>query len=229
MTTEKESTRREFSAIRPLVVGDRVEGRQILGFSWIQPPEPDRYLSNHMDDRLLVDGDEQLDAPPTRGVPQTSETAEPSGTVPPEPAIEVRHVDTIDSPLPWKFDALLDLPGAPWRPIIRPLLGAVNGIGHQLWLAGGAVRDVLIGRNLHEVTDLDLSGTLPPGRFSDLTRQVLRATPMAECVTTVSPDSLVCSVKARSSDKPLIEYRGLSRGGFRFAAVGSSLAEDALT
>jgi hypothetical protein len=126
-----------------------------------------------------------------------------------------------------KFDALLDLADAPWRPLVRPLLAAVYGGGHRLWLAGGAVRDVVVGRELHEVNDLDLSGTVPPGRFSDIVRQVLRAIGMSECETTVTPDSLVCSVRSRRTNARLLEYRALNRGGFRFPAVGSGLAEDA--
>lgn len=215
------------SPLRPLVVGDLVEGQPIAGFAWVAPPEDDRYLSTHVDDRLLFDGDEELDAPPDRPVPQTAEYAVPAGVVPPEEPELVRAADTIDGLLPLRFDALLDLPDAPWRPVIRPLVAAVYATGHRLWLAGGAVRDVLAGRPLHEVNDLDLAGTVPPGRFSDIARQVLRVAQMSECRTQVSADSLVCSIKSRRANVRLLEYRGLTRAGFRFPAVGSALGEDA--
>ncbi|GAA3535688.1 hypothetical protein GCM10022419_014170 [Nonomuraea rosea] len=83
---------------------------------------------------------------------------------------------------------------------------------------------------MHEVNDLDLSGTVPAGRFTDVTRQTLRALRMSEWRTTVTPSSLVCSVLPPKSDKSnnrLIEYRGLSKGGFKFPVVGSQLSEDA--
>jgi hypothetical protein len=221
------SERGRSSAVRPLVVGDLVRGQRVAGFGWVQPAEPDRYLSTHVDDRLLCDGDEFLSLPPDRTVPQTAETAELTGIVPPADIAHVRRADAIDPSLSLRFEALLDLPGAAWQPLIRPLLAAVHATGHRLWLAGGAVRDVLSGVPLYEVQDLDLAGTAPPGRFSDIVRQVLWAARMSECRTTVTPNSLVCAVARPSSRDRLIEYRGLSQGGFRFPTVGSALAEDA--
>jgi hypothetical protein len=50
---------------------------------------------------------------------------------------------------------------------------------------------------------------------------------MSEFRTTISPSSLVCSVFRPKSMIWLVEYRGLSKGGFRFPVVGSRLAEDA--
>jgi hypothetical protein len=50
---------------------------------------------------------------------------------------------------------------------------------------------------------------------------------MAEYAVEISPVSLVCAVVAPRPRTRLIEYRGLTRGGHLYPAVGSRLAEDA--
>jgi len=215
------------SPVRPLLAGDLVAGSRVAGFAWVGPAEG--VVSTHLDDRLVLEGDERLAAPPDRPVPQTADGAEPLAAVPPTdlPARCLHPAESLGVTLPFRAGALVDLPGAPWRPLIRPLFGAVHAAGHRVWLTGGAVRDLVVGVPLHEVNDLDLSGTVPPGRFTDITRQTLRAMGMAELRTTVTPTSLVCSVVDPRSARRLIEYRGLSKGGFSFPVVGSQLAEDA--
>jgi poly(A) polymerase len=215
------------SPIRPLLAGDLIAGRRVAGFAWSGPAGD--APSTHLDDRLLLDGDEQLVAPPDRPVPQTADGAEPVAVMPPGDlsAHCVHQAESLDVTVPMRADALLDLPGAPWRPLIRPLLGAVRAGGHQLWLSGGAARDLVAGAPLREVNDLDLAGTVPPGRYTDITCQMLRALGMSEFRTTISPSTLVCSVIQPRSGIRIIEYRGLSQGGFRFPVVGSRLAEDA--
>jgi poly(A) polymerase len=213
--------------VRPLLVGDLVAGRRVAGFTWTGPGGV--AAAGHLDDRLLFDGDENLPTPPDRTVPQTADGAELKAVVPPAdlPNNLVSAAASIDSSLPLRADALLDLRGAPWQQLIRPLLAAVHATGHQAWLAGGAARDLVAGAQLHEVKDLDLAGTVPPGRFTDISYQTLRALGMSEYRTTITPESLVCAVVPPKSKTRLIEYRGLHQGGFRFPAVGSRLAEDA--
>jgi hypothetical protein len=208
-------------------VGDLVAGRRVAGFTWTGPGGV--AAAGHLDDRLLFDGDENLPTPPDRTVPQTADGAELKAVVPPAdlPNNLVSAAASIDSSLPLRADALLDLRGAPWQQLIRPLLAAVHATGHQAWLAGGAARDLVAGAQLHEVKDLDLAGTVPPGRFTDISYQTLRALGMSEYRTTITPESLVCAVVPPKSKTRLIEYRGLHQGGFRFPAVGSRLAEDA--
>jgi hypothetical protein len=77
------------------------------------------------------------------------------------------------------------------------------------------------------VNDLDLSGTVPPGRFTDITYVALRTNRMSEFRQTVTPRTLVCAVVEPWSSTRLIEYRGLSQGGFQFPVVGSGIVEDA--
>ncbi|NAS20135.1 hypothetical protein GT755_00385 [Herbidospora sp. NEAU-GS84] len=215
------------SPVRPLLVGDVIAERRVAGFGWLM--QNGDVASTHLDDRLLVDGDEHLPGPPNRPVPQTADGAHSLAAMPPAdlPAHRVHAAESLNPATPVRAGALLDLRGAPWRPLIRPLLAAVHATGHRLWLAGGAARDLVADVPLSEVNDLDLSGTVPAGRFTDITRQTLRALGMSECQVTVNPSSLVCSVLPPKRKTRLIEYRGLSKGGFKFPAVGSRLSEDA--
>jgi poly(A) polymerase len=221
------ATQSRASSVRPLLVGDEVHGRPIRGFAW-KAPDPGR-RSDHTDDRLLLDGDESLPAPPDRRVPQSSEGAAAIAPMPPSdlsrPGQVIGAAD-LDPVLSGRIDALLDLHSAGWQPLIRPLVAAVHATGHRLWLAGGAVRDAVCNLPPEQTNDLDMSGTVQAGRFVDITYQVLRATGKTEYPIFVCPDDLVCSVKL-TDDRTIIEYRGLSVGGFQFPAVGSSLAEDA--
>ncbi|MET0134571.1 MAG: hypothetical protein ABW215_13390 [Kibdelosporangium sp.] len=212
-----------YSPVRPLLAGDSVGGRRVEGFAWAGRNGE----STHLDDRLLLAGDEILLEPPDRSVPQTADGADPTGVIPPEdlPDRQLRPAASIDPTLRARAVALLNL--EPWQPLMTSLLAAVNGAGHRIWLAGGAVRDLVAGASVDKVNDMDLSGTVPPGRFTDLAYQCLRAAQMSECRTTISPDSLVCAVTPPGSRDRLIEYRGLNRAGFRFPVVGSGLAEDA--
>lgn len=212
------------SPVRPLAVGDLLAGRRVEGFAWQGPGGE----STHQDDRLLLDGDEALTSPPDRPVPQTAEGAEQTGIMPPAdlPSERVVAAGAIDPAIPPRADLLLNLPGVAWQPLARPLIAAVHATGHRLWLAGGAARDLVAGVPLHEVNDLDLTGTVGPGRFTDIMYQTQRALGMTEFRRTITPNSLVCALVPPRSNERLIEYRGLYRGGFRFPAVGSGITED---
>ena len=167
--------------------------------------------------------------PPDRPVPQTVCGPGPFGPVPPDdlPHDRVHTAQSVDPTLALRVDALLDLPGSAWQPLARILLAAVHATGHRVWLTGGTARDLIAGEHLREVRDLDLTGTVPPGRFMDITYQAMRASRMAELRMSVTPDSLVCAVTPERSRQRLFEYRGLTGSGFHFPTVGSRLTEDA--
>ncbi|NUT95021.1 MAG: hypothetical protein HOY78_23660 [Saccharothrix sp.] len=221
--------RSRFSPVRPLLAGDLLNGAEVAGFAWSPPHNSE--VSTHLDDKLLLAGDEGLGSPPERPVPLTAEGAEPCAPMPPDDLDGRlrRPAASIDPTIPHRVDALLDLPGAPWQPVARVLFASVLANGHRLWLAGGVVRDVVSGVGERQINDLDLSGTVPAGRFSDILYQSMRATRMTEFRPTVTPGTLVCAVTSPGSRTRLIEYRGLSARGFRFPAVGSSLVEDVRT
>lgn len=214
------------SSVRPLLAGDQLHGRQVRGFAFAAPETDIR--ANHLNDRLLLDGDEPLPEPPDRTVPQSSDGALTKAPVPPADlrSDKQHQAADVDPDLAARVDALLDLPGAGWQPVIRVLLAAVHSTGHRLWLSGGAVRDSVASVPLEKINDLDLAGTAPPGRFVDITYQTLRATGKTEYPIKVSKDSLICAVSVPRVGR-IIEYRGLSLSGFAFPAVGSRMAEDA--
>jgi hypothetical protein len=222
--------RGRFSPVRPLLAGDIFADDEVAGFAW--QADDGEGPSTHLDDKLLVDGDQHLANPPNRVVPQTSEGAVERAPMPPDDLRDldgnrVRNAASVDPTLPLRVEALLDLPAAPWQPVARTLFASVHATGHRIWLAGGVVRDAVLGLAERRVNDLDLSGTIPPGRFSDIAYQSLRATRMSEFRTTVTPGTLVCAVTYPGTEKDrLIEYRGLAVGGFQFPAVGSTLIED---
>jgi poly(A) polymerase len=214
------------SSVRPLLEGDEILGRMVRGFAW-KAPAPGQPTGHH-DDQLLLDGDDRSSAPPDRPVPQTADGARTTASIPPAdlPAGRVTPAADIDAGLVIRVNDLLNLPGRGWQPVIRPLLAAVHAGGHRLWLAGGAVRDSVAGVPAEKVNDLDMTGTAPPGRFVDMAYQALRAAGKSEYRLSISPKSLVCAVAVTRQER-IIEYRGLSAGGFAFPAVGSRLAEDA--
>ncbi len=212
------------SPVRPLLEGDLIDDCAVAGFGWKSATDESR--STHLDDRLLLVGDERLTGPPDRPMPQAFTATAP---MPPAdlPAGWIRAADDIDTGLRMRADALLNLSGALWQPVIRPQIGAIHAAGHRVWLSGGATRDLLADVPLHDIKDLDLAGTAPTGRFSDILYQSLRAHGMTAFPTTVNPRSLVCAVQLYYTDTRMLEYRGLKRGGFQFGVVGSGLAEDA--
>jgi poly(A) polymerase len=219
-------TQSRASSVRPLLEGDRIGDRQVRGFAWKAPNSGQR--PSHRDDKLLLDGDELLAVPPDRPVPQSSDGAVALAQMPPGDLGlgRVLSAASFDPAIATRVDGLLDLPGSAWHPLMRPLFAAVHATGHRAWLSGGAVRDVVSGVPLEKVNDLDLSGTAPTGRFADITYQALRAVGLSECAVKVSPTNLVCSVVRPGSRLRMIEYRGLSCGGFPYPAVGSRLEED---
>lgn len=227
--TNRDGSRDRCSPVRPLLAGDVLGDDVVAGFAWRS--RGDEEPSTHLDDKLLLAGDENLEAPPERLVPQTSEGAVACAAMPPADLGDgdVRNAASVDPTVPHRVDALLDLPGAAWQPVARLLFASVHATGHRTWLSGGVVRDVVSGVSERRINDLDLSGTVPAGRFSDILYQSLRASRMAEFPTTVTPGSLVCAVMPPGSRTRLIEYRGLSATGFRFPAVGSSLVQDVRT
>ncbi|GAB2843704.1 nucleotidyltransferase family protein [Lentzea nigeriaca] len=228
MTTD-DAVRSRFSPVRPLLAGDVINGDKVAGFAWSS--RGGDVPSTHLDDKLVLVGEEGLDSPPERGVPQSCDGAEACALMPPDDlsADQVRSAAALEPTLPHRVEALLDLPGAAWQPVARVLFASVHATGHRLWLAGGVVRDLVSGVPERQINDLDLSGTVPAGRFSDILYQSRRMTRMSEFRQTVTPGSLVCAVTAPGSKERLIEYRGLSVTGFRFPAVGSSLVEDVRT
>ncbi|MFD6549047.1 hypothetical protein [Streptomyces sp. NPDC058398] len=137
----------------------------------------------------------------------------------------MHQAKTLDGALPDVVSEELALPGSAWGVVAGPLISAVHEARHLLWLTGGFARDVIAGCAA-EVNDLDLTGTAPPGRFTELARKVRRRSGL-EFRTKVSPHSLVCSAQPPLGDERLYEYRTLNSAKFGFQACGSDLEVDA--
>ncbi|MGW3340589.1 hypothetical protein ACWDCL_24280 [Streptomyces sp. NPDC001009] len=211
----------------PVMTGDMVDGESVLGFAWEPPargtPPGARY------DRLLTESDLGSASPPPRPVPAARPPAPGDDRLP-----HHRLPDTAVVPaarrsrcLPAAVRDLLADGSAPWARVIEPVARVVRATGHELWLVGGASRELLSEHGREAVRDLDLTGTAPAGRYAELAREALEENGETyELRTRVSPDSLVCTVYDVDLSTPLLEYRGLGQDGFGFPATGTDLATD---
>jgi poly(A) polymerase len=209
----------------PLLAGDIIDEGAVRAFGYIAP-----YGSGGPSvecDRLVLAGEEGLSMPPERQVPSTAEDAKELSLSPAlRPGVEAHSAAGIDADLPGRIAEMLALEGAPWSSVAGILIDRVYAEGHLLWISGGASRDV-IAQAGNRVNDLDLTGTAPPGRFSQIADRI-RTRLGLEYRVKVSPDSLVCSAVVPGNER-LYEYRTLNVVGLRYPASGSDPVEDART
>ncbi|WP_328584490.1 hypothetical protein [Streptomyces sp. NBC_00370] len=214
----------ERSKSGPVLAGDVLEEGKVAGFGYVASGTPRAAC-----DRLLLIGEEPLSQPPDRPVPSDAGSVlaladPPVKRVPPD---WVHRADELADGLSNAVAEMLPMPGSPWGAVAVPLIVEVRQAGHLLWLAGGFARDMIAG-SAAEVNDLDLTGTAPPGRFTDLTKRVRRRTGL-EFRPKVSPYSLVCSAVPSAGGERLYEYRTLNTDKFGFPSCGSDLETDART
>ncbi|MEW2403028.1 hypothetical protein [Streptomyces sp. NPDC046862] len=218
------------SAGPPILTGDTVEGRRVLGFTCTAVSAP-----TSADDQLLLSGDGDGTHPPRRSTdPACQPTLERTGRRPDEqldaPA-RTYQADDLGAGLADRFQELLHGPHTP--SFTAALIERLAAAGHHTWVSGGAPRDLLSGAAPDEINDLDLTGTAPAGAFTETTRQVLDLEgASAEHPQRFSPDTLACTVLdpvARTAG-PSLDYRGLGLGltGFGFPATGTDLLQDTL-
>ncbi|MGI5429477.1 hypothetical protein [Streptomyces sp. CA-179760] len=213
----------------PVMAGDVLRGERVVGFAYTQPPDGRPPAAR--DDRLLTEADHQPDVPPQRPVPTVRPAGPADERLPHDrlPARAVVPAARRSRCLPAAVDDLLADGSAPWARVLDPIARTVREAGHELWLSGGAPRELLAGNGREAVRDLDLTGTAPAGRFAELARRTLEEDGETyELKAKVSPDTLVCTVHRDERPTPLIEYRGLGLGGFRFPATGTDLVADSL-
>jgi poly(A) polymerase len=207
----------------PVLQGDLLPEGMVTGFGF--KPHP---IVTAAQDQLLLDSDEPASQPPDRAVPRSAATAMRLAASPPDrlPESRIHDAASIDAELAQRIAALLNLRGRPWTGVAIPLLTTLTEGGHLIWIAGGASRDVVAGGPIGEVNDLDLTGTAPPGLFSELARRSLRRLGM-DVRHKVSPDSLVCSAQPAMRGPRFYEYRALNTPAFSFPACASDLHADA--
>lgn len=206
----------------PVLAGDITDEGTVAGFSYVRSGRPRAAC-----DRLLLTGEETLAQPPDRPVPDNATSVRVLAATPVDrvAAERIHRADALAATLPDTVAEALVLPGSPWGAVATSLIREMHEAHHVLWLAGGFARDMIAGA-AGEVNDLDLTGTAPPGRFSELTKRVRRRSGL-EFRPKVSPGSLVCSAVASDSDVRLYEYRTLKSVEFGFPACGSDLEADA--
>lgn len=205
----------------PVLSGDIMPEGEVVGFAFHPSPFPDS-----TNDLLLLTKDRDAVTPPGRPVP---ESAGDALELAPAPALRLeperlRAAGAIDDALPRTMARLLRLPGRPWTPVAVDLVETIGRGRHDVWLVGGATRDTISGDG--EVGDLDLAGTAPTGRFSQIARGV-RVRLGLEAREKVSPDSLVCWASVRPGGGSLYEYRALNMNGWPFPVSCSDIAQDA--
>ncbi|MER8013873.1 hypothetical protein ACIQ7S_13090 [Streptomyces griseoluteus] len=209
----------------PVMTGDVVDGASVLGFGWEPPEEGTPAEARH--DRLLTRSDLGSASPPPRPVPAARPPGPGDDRLP-----HHRLPDTAVVPAARRSRCLPAavrdlLADASWASVVEPVARTVRAAGHELWLAGGASRELLSEHGREAVRDLDLTGTAPAGRYAELAREALEEDGQSyELRTRVSPDSLVCTVYDDDLSTPLLEYRGLGQDGFDFPATGTDLATD---
>ncbi|WP_329249159.1 hypothetical protein OG223_17670 [Streptomyces sp. NBC_01478] len=211
----------------PVMVGDMVDGERVSGFGYAPPPAP--MLPSSHNDRLLTESDRGEAVPPRRLVPASRAPGPYDERLPHQrlPQHCVVPAACGFPSLPAAVNDLLTTVSSPWARVVDPIATTVRTAGHEVWLSGGAPRELLSGRGPEAVRDLDLTGTAPAGRFAELTRQALDEDGETyELRIPVSPDTLVCSVLGSDQSAPLVEYRGLGLGGFEFPATGTDLVAD---
>ncbi|WP_406320775.1 hypothetical protein [Streptomyces sp. NBC_01637] len=208
----------------PLMTGDVLDGRKVLGFTCAA-----RGLPASADDLLLFEGDDHADSLPRPGVVAVSRQPGVE-RVGPHPCrqLEAEHVHRADELAPGlagAFDELVYGPDAPRY--LAPLIDRLTGSGHGFWLVGGAPRDLVAGARPGEIGDLDTTGTAPAGSFCDVTDQVLGDDGLSdEHPRRFSPHSLVCSILPPQREGLVLDYRGMGVGGLPWPATGTDLRRD---
>jgi hypothetical protein len=224
-----------------VMVGDRVNGEAVTGFAYVAKSPPVGHPRAE-DDRLLVEGDEDLAAPPDRPVPLPGEEVEGvevdrCGLTPLErlPQGRVRPAREVAAHLENSVHRIV-FGAPPGGRFYQELTSRLDRMGHQLWVAGGAVRDLIADGEKAKVNDLDFTGTVPLGLMSEVAYQSLARADLSDLRSKVgraaSPhvsQIMVCSVQLPGHRDRLLEYKPLTLKGYRFPAFGGDLTADAAT
>ncbi len=199
----------------PVLRGDIVDDERVIGFA---------YVSDALGDRLLVEGDEDLAQPPDRPLPSGGAGVERHGEPPLTGARRVEQAPPhVRMSVLSRIEELGDGGRAIWR-----LLRALQAQGHEVWVAGGTVRDLLADGPAATDGDLDCTGTAGPGRLTALHRRQRRRDGAGDFEPNVSP-RLVWSLAPPGTRQRIFEYRPLALDGFRFPAFGGDLVHDSAT
>ncbi|MER8009624.1 hypothetical protein [Streptomyces sp. NPDC094149] len=211
----------------PILAGDVVEGRPVVGFACTATGLP-----TAADDQLVLQGDESADISPRRSTDPADQSSLSRTGRPPyeqiDPALR-RNPEAVCPGSTGRFQELLYGPSS--LAFTVPLIERLAACGHHSWLSGGTPRDLLSGADPASVDDVDLTGTAPAGAFTDTARAVLDLDGIsAEHVQRFNPWTLTCGIldPVDRTHGPTIDYRGLGvpRAATRFRMTGSDLLQD---
>ncbi|MGW0809814.1 hypothetical protein [Nonomuraea sp. NPDC002799] len=202
---------------------------RVLGFGFALLPEP----FGKDNDRLLLQGDEDLEHPPKRTLPSCSD--EENGVQVERSGDHAAHrlrpatllpAGTVEPGFPVAVDTAIPR----WSPVgdfIRSLIETIVAEEHSIWLVGGAVRD-LIANAGEPVNDLDFCGTMLLGTLCEVADESLALAGLGDHRRSVSPGR-VFSIAPAVAARRILEYKSLSLTGFRFPASGGDLLDDVRT
>lgn len=217
------------STLLPVRCGDQIDGVEVIAFAFrgnLNDPVSDG-------DVMLLAGDEVLEEPPDRRmqtvarVPGRWQRGNETWVEPPQ--LRVVRAASISMDLSERFRRLLTLEGRPWSRFAVPIVEGVSEHGYRVWIAGGAVRDLLSGSGPELVRDPDLAGTAPPGTFVAIAHQVLVRLGLGALRLKISGASLVCWLRPPGREDRALEYKPLVKLGFPFPTCGANMADDLVT
>jgi hypothetical protein len=232
-----------------VMVGDRVKGETVAGFTFVARLPP-RGHPLPEDDRLLVNGDEDLAEPPARPVPLPDAAGEDGedgliercGLTPLQrlrrlDGNRVRPAGEIAEHLERSVSRIVLAGPPPGGRFYAELTSRLNRVGHQLWVAGGAVRDLIASGENATIKDLDFTGTVPLGLMSESAYEALARAGNGDLPVKVGPgagspqvsNAMVCSIQLPGHRERLLEYKPLADKRYRFPAFGGDLPADAAT
>jgi hypothetical protein len=206
----------ERTADAPIWTGDNIFGKLVIAF-----------CHGTEGDHILVEGEEGLGEPPDRPLTgrEDPDGLERTGASPVAGLSADRLQAAPDELRAAVEDALSTREDGKF---VSGLLVEVTTLRHHAWLVGGAVRDLLAAAPGAVVKDFDLTGTVGPGRLDAMIR-LRRASGVGDYKTRISPGNVWSVTPPEPRAPRLVEYKPLTRPGFRLPVWGGSLEEDAST
>ena len=228
--------------VDPLLPGDRVDGATVGAYAF------DGELEYPIEDGDTVLWEEQKGLPSLPlgrvSLVETQRRVEAGGVewvrtgrvapVPLEDQGRVVPVEKVGAKVARAFDTLLAR--ETWPSAIGcevryfpPVMAAVRAAGYQVWVVGGAVRDILCGQIASKVHDVDLAGSSPPGAFCGQAHRTFERLGLGDLRLKISRASLVCWMVPPGKRKRRLEYKPLFDPHFPVPACGTSFAVDVAT
>ncbi|MEV7561402.1 hypothetical protein [Streptomyces sp. NPDC089795] len=201
------------------VRGDLVDGEPLWGMTVAGGPR----------EVLLRERDREASAPPEDGPGRADVRIEfqgpgPADACPPE---AFRPAEEEAPGIGEAVDRCLDGTGVEGA-FVRLLMKRLKERGHEFWLIGGAVRDLVDVGPEAEPNDLDFAGTLPPLELLREIEDLYVDAGLGDYRPLMSGPSLVVHLSRpeQGGGSRILEYKALAVTDFPFSAYGGSLTDD---